>query len=334
MKALRKISKQPNELVLQEVNVPTIQAHEVLIEVIYAGVCGTDHHILKNEYPTTPPITLGHEFVGKIAEIGEDVTAFSIGDTVVSLTAATSCGTCDYCLQQTPMLCAKKQSIGSQKDGVFAQYFAIDASRVFALPAHVPLKSAALAEPLACVFRGLVERSHILAKDQVVVSGPGAIGILTAILAKHLGAQVTLVGLASDLKRLQIANEHFAIHTVTLDTITEQSLPSFDVAIECSGHPSSLHNCILWTKKQGRLIQLGLFGKPVEVDLDLILTKELTLSNSFATSYSSWLLAIDFLKQNTVDLQPIITDVLSLEQWTEAFTLSSDKLKSLFALSL
>lgn len=338
MKALRKIDAS-SSLCLQDIPEPVPGPGEVKIEVKAAGICGTDLHILRNEYKHTLPVVLGHEYSGIVAAVGERVQTCRVGERVVSLTAAVTCGHCEHCLSGIPMLCAERKSIGSGVDGAFAKYLVVQERLIKKIPGSVSLDAAALTEPLACVVHGLLEMGQIRAGDVALISGPGVIGLLSLQLARASGARVVVCGTPGDRGRLEIARSLGASEAVDVSAgdLAEcirrlTGGRGADVAIECSGAEKSAAQCLQLLRKRGRYMQMGLFGKPVAVDLDLLTYKEIQHSCSFASTHSSFEAALRLMDCGLVDPLPLVSARLPLESWQEGFRIMESKegLKVLF----
>ena len=332
MKALLKKKLGIEGVALEEIQEPTIKENEIKVKVHAAGICGTDLHIIHDEYPYIPPVVMGHEYSGTVVEVGAEVKDFQVGNRVVSLTAVVTCGTCSYCNQGLLMLCNQRKSIGSGVHGAFAEYLVVPAKSAYKIPESVSLDQAALTEPLACVVRCVMERGRVNAGEFVLISGPGTIGMLALQVAKANGGNVVVVGTGRDKERLNLALELGAMEVVNMDEkhaekrlmeLTNQR--GFDVAIECAGVAISLNNCIKLLRKQGLLIQMGLFGKKIELDSDLALMKELNFANGFATEPTSWEIALRLLEYKHVDVSPLISNKLPINDWREAIELAEKK---------
>ena len=331
MKALVKYGPGSNGMSVQEVPEPIPQTGEIKIRVIAAGICGTDIHIMSDEYPYNPPVIMGHEYVGVVTELGSGVTGFKVGDNVVSLTAVKTCGSCRYCRDGLLMLCKDRLSIGSGVNGAFAEYLTVPARLAFKVPEEVvTVEEVAACEPLACVVRSVVERASVKAGDIVLVSGPGTIGLMALQLAKVQGGYVIVSGTLQDEKRLELARELGADITVSnpeelLGTIKAINPYGVDVAFECAGAAGSADLCIKSLRKQGLYSQVGLFGKVIPIDMDLFLTKEVLITNSFATEASSWEIALRLLKNNQIKLGSLISAKIPLANWKDAFDMMLQK---------
>ena len=342
MRALVKEGPGREGLVLKTVPVPACGPDEVLIRVVYAGVCGTDLHIYHDEYTVFTPVTIGHEFSGVVEQVGEGVTNVVPGDRVVSLTCSVHCGTCDFCRQGLYMLCPNKRGLGSGYDGAFAEYMKSPADLVLKIPEGLGMEEAALSEPLASVVRAVTENMTVKAGDRVYVSGVGMMGQLTAQLCTASGADVTLAGIRGDEERLKLARALCAAHTVDASAadLEEQTLAitegdMYDVVFECCGAPKSMETCIALCRRRGQYCQIGLYGDAVSVPLDKALMKELQITTSFSATHSSWKRMFRLIRQGIFTLSPYVGSVFALEQWEEAFRLaaSSKEYKVLFRLS-
>lgn len=332
MKALVKEGPGENGVTLKCVAEPRVKAGQVKIKVHAAGICGTDLHIVKDEYKSNYPVILGHEYSGIIEEVGDDVTALQAGDKVVSLTAAVTCGHCQYCYAGLLMLCDQRQSIGSGVNGAMTEYLIVPAHLVFKLPEGVSLDEAALCEPLACVVRAVIERATVKAGDYVLVSGPGAIGNLTMQVAIASGGKVVVTGTAADKSRLELASQLGAVATIIVDQedvnqrvqeVTHGN--GFDVAFECAGAAASAQSCLQLLKKAGLFVQVALYGKKIEFDHDLALVKEISITNSFASERTSWEKTLCLLQNKQVNVVPLISAKFPLAQWEEAFEMAIKK---------
>ena len=325
MKALVKTGPGKEGMILKNLPEPVPGSKDLKIRVKAAGICGTDMHIMLDEYTYNAPVVMGHEYVGVVEEVGAEVSNFKIGDWVVSLTAVVTCGECRYCREGLLMLCSRRKSIGSGVDGAFAEYIIIPANLAFIVPDEIEDKEElAICEPFACIVRGAVERAHIKAGDIVLISGPGTIGLMTVQLAKLQGAYVIVCGIPQDEHRLKLACELGANQTVSnpeeLKKVIQALSPDgVDVACECAGVAASAEICLESVRKQGIYSQIGLFGKEIAIDFDRFLFKELTITNSFASERTSWETALRLLKYKMVTLKPLISAKVPLEKWQDGF---------------
>jgi L-iditol 2-dehydrogenase len=294
--------------------------------VAAAGICGTDLHIMKDEYRSDPPVTLGHEVAGTIRAIGEGVTGWRVGERVVTETYFSVCGRCEHCRTGRPNLCAERRSIGSFENGGFAARVLVPATNLHALPDTLGFPEAALVEPLACVVRGLLELGRLDAGDRVAITGPGPIGLLALQVAKAAGGTVAMLGTSADAARLEMAVGLGADGVLSVDgdadlvdaVVAVLGGPP-EVVIECSGAAPAAALLLRLVKKTGRFIQVGLYGRPIQLDMDQVCYKELTVSGSFATTPSSWYRALALAGSGTVSLAAIVGATVPLRDWARAF---------------
>ena len=332
MKALQKVAKGPAGIELRDIPEPTPAPNEIKVKVHAAGICGTDLHIKYDEYTYFPPVTMGHEYAGTVVEVGSGVKDFAVGDRVVSLTAISTCGHCRYCYEGLLMLCSNRLSIGSGKNGAFAEYMVIPSHLAFRIPEGVSLEAAALCEPLACVVRGVIERTEMKAGDYALVSGPGTIGLLALQCAKAGGARVAVSGTSSDMERLELARSLGADATFIVDKVDMAEATAaftggegFDIAFECAGAAPSAATCLRSLRKHSQYAQVGIFGKPIEFDMDMALLKEIRLTNSFASERTSWVIALRLLVDKKIDTGPLTRDRFSLDDWEKAFSMAENR---------
>jgi L-iditol 2-dehydrogenase len=334
MKAVVKTQRGKGNISLQEVKEPTPGPDEIKIEVKAAGICGSDIHTYNDtiKFPLRLPVTMGHEFCGIVAETGKNVKNFEPGDPVTSETAASVCGICAYCRTGNYHLCPSRLSVGYWINGAFAKYCVVPQNIVHRLPQNIDLISGALAEPLANCVHGVMERTHIRVGDWVAITGPGTIGLLSLQLVKASGARVAMLGLSEDEHRLSLARELGADMIVNvgrdnpLESINEISDGmGMDVVLECSGSSSAANLGLELVRKRGQYTQIGLFGKPIEIDFEKIVYKELELRGSFSYKWTTWKKTLEMLLQSRVNLKPLVSDILPISRWEEAFKKQAGK---------
>ncbi len=312
---LGKLAAGPGHLGLREQTVRSPDAGEVTLHVIAAGICGTDLHIADDEFPCNPPVTMGHEVTGEVAAVGDGVQPDWIGARVAVETYFYTCGRCVHCRNGRPNLCNERKSIGSYVDGGFAEWLTLPARNLHRVPDHVGRHAGALAEPLACVTQILSDPPLINSGDRVLVVGPGTMGILTAQTARAAGADVTLVGLARDGARLDVA-DGLGITTKVIDDGNVAG--DFDAVCECSGAEGGAQLALASVRKGGRYIQVGIFGRPITIDLDQVLYKELAYTSGNASTPASWERAMQLLESGAIKLDPLVTEVVPLVEWERA----------------
>lgn len=326
--ALVKEAPGPGNLRLKEAPEPQAGPGQVRIAVQAAGICGSDLHIMHGDIKllVRPPVTIGHEFSGVIDQLGAGVSGWRIGERVTSETAVRTCGTCYSCRTGFPNRCSQKEIIGYVHDGAFAQYVLVDAARLHRLPPEVDFLSGAMTEPLACCVRALYEIARLRPSDLVLLAGPGGIGLLALQVVKAAGATAFMVGTASDRERLALALELGADRVlvageddVSAEVAAATDGNGCDVFVECSGAPAAARLGLEATRRGGQYVQIGLAGKPFELDLSLLAYKELKMVGSLGQRWSCWEPALRLMATGRVKARPLATHILPLERWEEGF---------------
>jgi L-iditol 2-dehydrogenase len=289
-------------------------AGEVALEVAAAGICGTDLHIWLGEYDSVPPVTMGHEVCGTVAELGDGVDTSWRGARVAVETFFSTCGVCAHCRAGKLSVCEQRRSIGTHVDGGFAPRLVLPARNLHRVPDGLPDAAAALSEPVACVCNSLLDPSAVQPGDEVLVIGPGAIGLIAAQVARAGGGRVTMRGTERDERRLALAAD------LGFPTSVSGAPPQADVVIECSGAGPGIADGLRAARRRGRLVQMGLRGGDVTIPYDLICFHELTVTAGFASNPASWRRAMALLPR--LDLEPLVTEVVPLRDWRRAFDAS------------
>ena len=335
MKALVKYAEGPGNMEIREIEEPFPGPGQVKIRVIEAGICGSDLHIYHSDIaiPLRPPVVTGHEFSGIVTEVGEGVTNFKPGDRVVSETAYHYCGKCDYCRDGFYNLCVERRTLGYWYNGIFTNYTVVPEDRVHRIADHVDFTSAAMTEPLACVCHAIYDQCRIAGGDVVLVVGCGAIGIMAAQVAKANGATVILAGTNIDAARLELAMRIGAcdrtanVQTDDMKKVVGDMTRGYgaDVVLECSGSQSGTNMGMELIKKRGYFTQIGLAGRKIEFPIETICYKELHFSGSMGSRNHSWRTAISLIASGRVNLKPLVTAKMPLDQWEKAFEMFSKK---------
>jgi len=334
MKALVKYQKGEGNMEIRDVPEPFAGKEQIKIEVKAAGICGSDLHIYHDDIaiPINPPVVTGHEFSGVIAEVGEGVTGWNVGDRVVSETAYEFCGKCEHCINGFYNLCNHRKTLGYWFNGIFTKYTVVPAARVHRLPGSIDFVGGALMEPLACVAHAVLELTHITVGDVVLVMGPGSIGLMAMQVAKAQGTTVLVAGTDKDIDRLKMAETLGADHTVNVmqqhllnQVRTLTNGRGVDIVLECSGNEKAANDALLAIKKRGQFTQIGLFGKPITIDFEKICFKEIKVTGPLGSRWLSWQKALQLTAQEKVRLKPLVSDIFPITEWEKAFTMFEEK---------
>lgn len=332
MKALVKTRDGAGFLEYVNIPEPTPGPGEVKIQVKACGVCGTDLHIRHDTFPNFPPVVLGHEFSGVVAELGRGVTGITPGQPVVSEVVFETCGQCRACKTGYYNLCQTRRGLGWAADGAFAPYTLVEAKNIHPIPENLSFEEAALSEPLAVCAYAVCELTGVTAGDVVLVSGPGPIGLLTAQCAMAEGGLVVVTGTSADAERLEVASAlgvHAVFDAEAADVVgLMRQLGGglgADVVFECSGAAAAAGTGLEAVRKGGKYMQVGLFGRPVELDLDQVALKELNVLGIFSSNWRGWNRGLRLAAQGRVKLGPLVSHVLPLAEWERAFEIAERK---------
>jgi L-iditol 2-dehydrogenase len=317
MLGVTKLAPGPGHIDLLERTPADLPAGYVRLAVRAAGICGTDLHIEAGEYPSVPPVTVGHEVCGTVVETGAGVDSAWHGARVVSETYFSTCGHCRHCRAGRPNLCPERRSIGTHVDGAFAESVVVPARGLHRVPEGLADAAAALCEPLACVCQSLLDPPAIMPGDRVLVVGPGTIGLLAAQVAAAGGAEVEVRGAARDAPRLALAGDlGYGTSVAGADALDGDA---YDVTVDCSGAGPGIADALRAARPGGRHVQIGLAGKDITVPFDLICFKELAVTSGFASTPVSWRRALALLERDAIDLPSLVTEVVALRDFRHAF---------------
>jgi L-iditol 2-dehydrogenase len=229
-------------------------------------------------------------------------------------------------------MCANRKVVGYAVDGCFARYCVVNEQQVHHLPGNVSFVAGALTEPLACCVHAVLELTTISAGDVVTITGPGPIGLLCLQLVKAAGGFVVMCGTSQDANRFSLAQQLGASATVNVENedvleimqgLTDRE--GADVFLECSGAPSAARLGLEATRRGGQYTQVGLFPGPFELNFDTIAYKELRVTGSLGQRGTSWQRALALLGQGQVDTEILVSHVLPITQWREAFRLFEER---------
>jgi alcohol dehydrogenase/L-iditol 2-dehydrogenase len=308
---------------IREIIKPTIGEEDILLEVANVGVCGSDLHqwTADHSWPVNYPVVLGHEFGGLIVEIGKRVIGWKEGDRVVSETAAVIDPNNPMSRQGLYNLDPTRKGFGYGVDGAMTRFVRVPARCLHRVPPQLAFEQACLTEPCCVAFNAVVENSRLKPGDRVMVIGPGTIGILCAAMAKLCGAEVAIVGLESDKKRLAIA-KHYGCETIVGDALEwakQRDGLGADFVIDAAGASATLKMAMQWVRPNGQITKVGWGPLPLGFSLDPLVQKNVTLQGSFSHNWPIWERVIALLSSGQLDVKPIIGGVWPVTEWHEAF---------------
>jgi len=331
MKAVVKYGKGKGLVEIRDVPEPKIKDDEVLIEVKAVSVCGSDLHIFHDNHPYWPPMILGHEFSGVIAEVGEEVKGWKVGDRIVTETRTGSCGVCYTCQSGFPQACEQKRPYGIGINGAYTKYVAGPARLLHRLPDNVSFEAGAVIEPTAICVTSILERSQLRAGESVVITGPGPIGLISLAIAKATGARIAgVTGRSSDEGiRFEKARELGADFTINVDqedpvkkVLEMTNGLGVDILIETSGGGKAIYQAFEMVRRLGRVCAIGISGKEeLPIPYDRGIFKALRYDFCFSSSWTAWETTIGLISKGVLPIEKIITHKFPLEKWEEAFHL-------------
>lgn len=315
----------PNDLRLDEVPLPEAEAGQVLVRIHRCGICGTDLHITKGDFPAPNlPLTLGHEFSGTVAGTGPGVDGGLVGDRVV-VDINTSCGHCYFCTRGQKLFCPFVSQLGVHSAGGLAEYVVAPAGNLHVLPETVSLDTAAYVEPLACAIHGQ-DRIAIRSGERVLIIGGGPMGLAHIALGRLSGASAVIVSepnparreLAQRMGADQLIDPLAVDLEMVLADLTHGVGP--DVVIEAVGSIRTYESAVALVRRGGRVLAYG--AAPQDASMSLrpfdVYAKELTIVGSYAGTYDTWPRAIELLAGGRFDPSLIVDSVRPLREGVEA----------------
>ena len=316
----------PQDLRVEEVPVRELKDNEVMIQVKYCGVCGTDIHIFNGDggsFEVNPPLIPGHEFSGVVAKVGSAVTTVKEGDRV-SGDPNDMCGECYFCKNAMQHFCTNNVGVGTTVDGGFAEYVIMREKQVYKFSDSLSFKEAAMAEPLSCCLHG-IDLCNIKPGCTVLVMGGGPIGMIMMQLAKNAGAARVIMSEPVEEKREQALKlgATKVINPIEEDVqaVLDAYCENVDVVIECVGNIHTQADAVKFAGKGATVMYFGLASPEESYPLkpDDVFKKELTITSSFINPYT-FERAIRVLESGMIELESLITNVVPLDDIVDVFT--------------
>lgn len=325
MKALVK-SHNAEGLWMEDVPIPTISDHDVLIKVLQTGICGTDLHIYNWDawaQKTVPvPLVVGHEFVGSIVAVGTHVKDFKIGD-IVSGEGHVVCGHCRNCMAGRRHLCAHTVGLGVNRPGAFAEFVSVPQTNVWLQDASIPRDVQSIFDPFGNAVHTAL--SFPVLGEDVLITGAGPIGLMAAAVVRHAGARHVVI---TDINPARLARARQMGVTLAVNP-KEQSLANaqkelgmdegFDVGLEMSGNPSAFNDMIANMSHGGKIAMLGIPEKEMAIDWTKVIFNMLTIKGIYGREmYDTWY-KMTVMLQSGLNIQPVITHRLPFADFHQGF---------------
>ncbi|MEO8027905.1 MAG: L-threonine 3-dehydrogenase [Bryobacteraceae bacterium] len=325
MKALVK-SKAERGLWLEEIPMPEYGINDVLIRVLKTGICGTDLHIYEWDdwaKATIPvPMAIGHEFVGEVAAVGSNVTEFQPG-MIVSGEGHVICGHCRNCLAGRRHLCAYTKGLGVNRQGCFAEYVVLPMTNVWKHHAGVSLDVASIFDPFGNAVHTALS-FDILGED-VLITGAGPIGLMSAAVARHAGARHIVI---TDVNpnRLELAKKMGVTRAVNpmeiaLGDVQKElgMTEGFDVGLEMSGNPSAFRDMIANMAHGAKIAMLGIPSQEMPIDWRQVIFKMLTIKGIYGREmYETWY-KMTVMLESGLNIEPVITHRMPYGDFEDGF---------------
>jgi threonine 3-dehydrogenase len=311
---------------MQDVPMPEVGPEDVLIKVRKTAICGTDVHIYKwddwSRRTIRTPMTIGHEFVGEVVEVGSEVKDRKVGERV-SAEGHIVCGECRACQAGKRHLCPNTVGIGVNRDGCFAEYVSVPATNVWRVHEKVTDEIAAIFDPYGNATHAAL--SFDMVGEDVLITGAGPIGCMAAAICRHNGARNVVVTDVNDY-RLALALKLGADRVVNVsreelhDAMSELGMVGgFDVGLEMSGSPSALAQMLASMYNGGRVALLGLVPNGTAIDWDKVIFKGLHLKGIYGREIFETWYKMEAMIRSHLDIAPVITHRFAFDDFQKGF---------------
>jgi 2-desacetyl-2-hydroxyethyl bacteriochlorophyllide A dehydrogenase len=320
-------------IAVQDVESPEPGPGRVIVRTRNCGICGSDLHFYRGEFPSPPGLRMGHEPSGEVAALSDDVTGLAVGQRVC-IEPVEVCRECDFCSVGDYQLCPQRKFMGTMLPGAFAEYVDVPAYIVHPLPDNVDFEVGALVEPLAVAVHGL-RQVGLRFGERVVVLGSGTIGLMAQIAARAMGAS-DVFATARYPHQIETARALGADRVVEANDGAVQELTTAfgarlpEVVVETvGGHGETLNQAISLIRPGGRVSVLGIFTDAPPVNATLAVLKEVSLVGGITyglpDSRSDFQIALEIASRHVEDMRRLITHRVSLEEIASGFVTANDK---------
>jgi len=315
-------------LAVEDVPTPEIKDDELLIKVAACGVCHTDLHYIDHGVPTfkKPPLILGHEPSGIVAQVGGNVKNFKEGDRVL-LPAVLTCGVCEYCRVGRENICKNMIMFGNHIDGAYAEYVVAPAKDTFHLPEEVPLEEGCIiADAISTPFHAIKNRANAKPGDVGVFFGCGGVGINAVQVAAACGISVIAVDILDG--KLEWAKRFGAVETINptkvedvAKTVRKLTGGGADFAVEAIGRPETMELAFNCLRTGGRLVVIGYTHKNISVNAGRIMFREMEIVGSLGCRPYDYPKIIEMVRTGKIKVKELVTNKFPLEEINDAFDL-------------
>lgn len=325
MKALSKLHPERG-LWMVEADVPEAGPNDLLIKIRKTAICGTDIHIFswdewsQNTIPV--PMIVGHEYVGEVVAMGQEVRGFDLGDRV-SGEGHITCGHCRNCRAGRRHLCRNTFGVGVDRQGAFAEYLVIPAFNAFKIPDNISDELASIFDPFGNAVHTAL--SFNLTGEDVLITGAGPIGIMAAAVAKHVGARHVVITDVNDY-RLELATKMGATRAVNVadqkieDVMSELGMTEgFDVGMEMSGVPMAFTSMLENMNHGGKIAMLGIPSSDMAIDWTKVIFKGLEIKGIYGREMFETWYKMASLIQSGLDLTPMLTHEFPVDEFQAGF---------------
>jgi len=324
MKALVK-TKAEKGIWMEEVNIPEIGVNDILIKIKKTAICGTDLHIYRwdewSKKTIKTPMTVGHEYVGTVAEMGRGVTGFKVGERVTG-EGHIACGHCRNCRRGRKHVCENTIGIGVNRDGVFAEYVSVPSTNVMKMNEQIPDDLLAIMDPFGNATHTAL--SFPLIGEDVLITGAGLIGSMCVAIAKFAGARY-IVATETNPYRIELAKKMGATRVINPleesldDAIKDLGMIGFDIGMECSGSPIAFNDMLDHMYNSGKISLLGILPSSTQLDWDNVIFKGLQLKGIYGREmFETWYLMEQMLMSG-LDLNQMITHRFKADDFQKGF---------------
>jgi threonine 3-dehydrogenase len=325
-------SKPEKGIWMEDVPMPQVGPNNVLIKIKKAAICGTDLHIYKwdewAQQTIKPPVTIGHEYMGEVVEVGSEVDRVQVGERV-TVEGHISCGFCRNCRRGRQHICDNTIGIGVHRDGGFAEYISVPAKNVLHVDVSIPDEIMSIMDPLGNATHTALS-FPLLGEDVLVTGIGGPIGAMAAAICRFAGAR-NVIGTDLSKYRRSLARKMGATRVIdpTKESIKEAMerhgmVAGFDIGLECSGSPAAFNDMVNHMYNGGKISLLGLLPQKTQINWNNVIFKGLTLKGIYGREmYETWY-HMEMMLTSGLDITSVITHRFKADDYQKAFEIMEE----------